>query len=243
MIIPQISPEWQERTGQLLGADAVKKLSEATVFVAGLGGVGGYALEVLARSGIGCLIIADADTVSPSNINRQLIALRSTVGNEKTELWQSRIADINPDADVILISEFLTPENIPGLIDKYKPDYVIDAIDTVAPKCMLIEACYRSRIPFISSMGAGGRLDPTLVRYGKLSETVEDGLARVLRQRLKSRLDINRVQVVWSKEAPRKGAVIEVNTSNKRTSFGTLATIPAIFGLYLANHVITRLIK
>lgn len=234
---------WEERTGQLLGIEAIKKLGNSKVFVAGLGGVGGYAVELLARSGVGHLVIADADAVAESNINRQLIALQSTVGQEKTSLWSHRIADINPAAEVITVPEFLTPDDIPDLIKTHHPDYVIDAIDTIAPKCSLIETCHRARVPLISSMGAGGRLDPTRVRYGRLSETVEDGLARVVRQRLKSRLDINRIRVVWSDEAPRKNAVLEVNTPNKRTSFGTLATIPAIFGLFLANHVILRLIE
>lgn len=240
-MIHNLPAAWEERTGQLLGADAIRRLHSSKVFVAGLGGVGGYAVELLARSGVGHMVIADADAVAESNINRQLIALQSTVGQAKTSLWQSRIADINPQAEIITVSDFLTPDNIPDLLETHRPDFVIDAIDTLAPKCALIEACHRERIPLISSMGAGGRLDPTRVRYGKLSETVEDGLARVVRQRLKSRLDISRIRVVWSDEAPRKNAVLEVNTPNKRTSFGTLATIPAIFGLFLANHVILRL--
>lgn len=240
MTAPQPA-EWEERTCQLLGHNAIDKLKRATVFVAGVGGVGGYAVEVLARSGIGHLIIADADAVSPTNINRQIIALQSTIGYEKTRLWHDRIKDINPGAEVREIPEFLTPDNIPALLDTHRPDFVIDAIDTVAPKCALIQTCYLRHIPLISSMGAGGRLDPARVHYGRLSATVEDGLARAVRNRLKSCLDISRIRVVWSDEAPRKAAILNVDTPNKRTTFGTLATIPAIFGLYLANHVILRL--
>lgn len=242
MIHNQPAP-WEERTGQLLGAEAIKKLANSKVLVAGLGGVGGYAVELLARSGVGHLVIADADTVAESNINRQLIALQSTVGQEKTSLWHHRIADINPAAEIISVSDFLTTDNIPHLLETYQPDYVIDAIDTVAPKCTLIKTCHRTRLPLISSMGAGGRLDPTRVHYGKLSATVGDGLARVVRQRLKPHIDVSRIRVVWSDEAPRKTAVSEVNTPNKRTSFGTLATIPAMFGLFLANYVILKLIE
>lgn len=235
-----IAEYWDSRTRTLLGDEAADILANATVAVIGTGGVGGYAVEALARSGIGNLIIIDADDVAPSNINRQLPALHSTIGKCKVELFAERCRDINPQIRITAIKKFVDPENVAELIGK-DVDFVIDAIDTVAPKMAVITFCFENRIPIISSMGAGGRTDPTKIGYFDISETREDGLARAVRQRMR-RSGIHRnLKVVASTEPPFRNSVIELDEKNKRSSFGTLVTIPAIFGLYLANYVIMRL--
>lgn len=232
---------WDDRTRRLLGEEAVKRLSESAVAVIGAGGVGGYAVEALARSGVGRLLIVDADCVAESNINRQAVAFRSTVGKPKVELFALRCADINPAMRVDAFREYIDVENVARIIG-YDVDYVIDAIDTVAPKMAVIRHCLEHRIPIISSMGAGGRTDPTKIGYFDISETREDGLARAVRQRLRKEGIRRNLRVVASTEAPHRNSVIELDEKNKRSSFGTLMTIPAIFGLYLANHVIMKLI-
>lgn len=232
---------WDDRTRRLLGEEAVKRLSESAVAVIGTGGVGGYAVEALARSGVGRLLIVDADCVAESNINRQAVAFRSTVGKPKVELFALRCADINPAMRVDAFREYIDVENVARIIG-YDVDYVIDAIDTVAPKMAVIRHCLEHRIPIISSMGAGGRTDPTKIGYFDISETREDGLARAVRQRLRKEGIRRNLRVVASTEAPHRNSVIELDEKNKRSSFGTLMTIPAIFGLYLANHVIMKLI-
>ena len=235
-----MSEGWQERTERLIDQEAMQRLTRARVLVAGVGGVGGYAAEMLARSGVGHLTVVDADNVAPSNINRQIIALHSTVGQPKTALFAARFRDINPDILVDARQEYITPDNVPELLDGHY-DYVIDAIDTVAPKMALICHCLEHRIPVISSMGAGGRIDPTQVGYFDISQTRNDGLARVVRQRLR-KMGINRgLKVVASTEVPHSRALISLDEPNKKSSFGTLASIPSIFGIFLANHVITTI--
>ncbi|MDE6338219.1 MAG: tRNA threonylcarbamoyladenosine dehydratase [Muribaculaceae bacterium] len=234
------SEVWDARTRTLLGDRAVERLSKARVAVVGTGGVGGYAVEALARSGVGNMLIIDADEVAPSNLNRQLIALHSTLGKNKVEIFAERCKDINPEIKIEATAEFVTPENASELIGT-DIDFVIDAIDTVAPKMAVIAHCLQNRIAIISSMGAGGRTDPAKIGYFDLSETREDGLARAVRQRMKKMGLRRNLKVVASTEAPHRNSVIELNERNKRSSFGTIITIPAIFGLYLANHVIMKL--
>lgn len=235
-----IADAWDSRTRRLLGDEAVKRLAGTKVVVVGAGGVGGYAVETLVRSGVGHIVIIDADNVAESNINRQLIALRSTVGEPKVSLFAQRCRDINPEVSVTAVKEFVTPENAAALIGT-DADFVIDAIDTVAPKMAVIMHCLHNRIPVISSMGAGGRIDPTKIGYFDISETREDGLARAVRQRLKKAGIRKPLKVVASTEAPCRRAVIELEEQNKRSSYGTIISIPAIFGIYLANHVIMKL--
>lgn len=232
---------WDSRTRLLIGDAAADRLAASTVVVAGLGGVGGYVAEMLARSGVGRLVLIDADVVSPSNINRQLIADVNTIGQPKTELWQQRLTAINPTIRIDARQEFITPENVPEPLAG-RPDFVADAIDTVAPKVSLMAGCVQADIPFISSMGASGRMDPAQVRYGTLDATVGDGLARTLRTRLR-KLDIplKSIPVVWSAETPERRAVIDLDERNKRSSFGTLASIPALFGIYMANYIIRKI--
>lgn len=233
---------WDSRTRRLLGDEAVERLARAKVVVVGAGGVGGYAVETLVRSGVGHIVIIDADNVAESNINRQLIALRSTIGEPKVSLFAQRCRDINPEISVTALKEFVTPENTAALIGT-DVDFVIDAIDTVAPKMAVIMHCLANRIPVISSMGAGGRIDPTKIGYFDISETREDGLARAVRQRLKKAGIRKPLKVVASTEAPCRRAVIELEEQNKRSSYGTIISIPAIFGIYLANYAIVKLIN
>lgn len=228
---------WDARSSLLLGEDAMNRLRNLRVTVVGCGGVGGYAVETLARCGVGHLRIIDADAVAPSNINRQIIALHSTIGKSKVELLADRCRDINPDIEVTPIQDFLTPDNIADMVGD--ADYIIDAIDTVAPKVALIKFAMLQKKKIISSMGAGGRIDPTKVGYYDLWETTEDGLARAVRQRLKKEGLRRPLRVVASTEKPRSYSLIPLEERNKRSSFGTIITIPAIFGMLLANRIVT----
>ena len=202
--------ERDSRSRLLLGDEAMERLRRARVLVAGVGGVGGYAAEMLARTGIGHLALIDADCVAPSNLNRQLIALVSTIGRPKVELFRERFLDINPDIEVDARREFIEPGNVPAILDEGY-DYVIDAIDTVAPKVALIAECLRRGVRIISSMGAGGRTDPTRVEYADLWSTREDGLARAVRQRLKKAGLRRPLRVVASTEAPRSASIIHLD--------------------------------
>ncbi|MDE5773018.1 MAG: tRNA threonylcarbamoyladenosine dehydratase [Muribaculaceae bacterium] len=233
---------WDDRTERLIGCEGVRILARSRVLVVGVGGVGGYAAEMLARCGVGHLTLVDADDVSETNLNRQLIALRSTIGRSKTGLFAERFRDINPDISVDPRDEFLSEENV-GDILSAGYDYVVDCIDTVAPKVALILECQDRRIPVISSMGAGGRVDPTKVRYCSLWDTREDGLARAVRQRLKKMGRHPSLRVVSSVESPLSSSLVDVESRNKRSSYGTLATIPSLFGIMLANHVILKLLS
>ncbi len=240
----EINPQeenWNDRTLRLLGREAADKLRDASVLVVGVGGVGGYAAEMLARTGVGHLTLIDSDAVAESNINRQLIASHSTVGESKVVLFAERFHDINPEAEINVIMDFLTADNLTSIFEKNRFDYVIDAIDTVSPKVALISHCLLKGIPIISSMGAGGRLDPTKIGYFDLWDTREDGLARAVRQKLKAASLRRPLKVVASTEKPCSRSLVEVESLNKRTSYGTVASIPAIFGIFLANHVIRKI--
>ncbi|MDE5876388.1 MAG: tRNA threonylcarbamoyladenosine dehydratase [Muribaculaceae bacterium] len=233
------SLRWDDRTVRLLGSEAVGRLANARMLVVGVGGVGGYAAEMLVRAGVGHLCLIDADNVDITNVNRQLIATLPVVGQPKVNLLAERFRNINPKITVEALQEFVTPDNVNIILDSGF-DFVLDAIDTVAPKVALLSHCLRHNIPVISSMGAGGRTDPTKVGYADLWETREDGLARAVRQRLRKAGLRRSLKVVASSEVPHTASLVEVNTANKRTSYGTLATIPALFGIFMANYAIMR---
>lgn len=233
---------WDDRTRLLVGDDGAARLDAARVLVAGVGGVGGYAAEMLARTGVGHLTLVDSDSVAVSNINRQLIATTRTVGRPKVDLFMARFKEINPAISVTPLLEYITPDNVERLLESGF-DFVIDAIDTVAPKVALLAYCLRHRIPVVSSMGAGGRRHPERVGYFDLWETREDGLARAVRQRLKQAGLRRPLKTVASTEAPRRASVIELDERNKRSSYGTVAPVPAAFGILLASHVINKLIE
>lgn len=233
---------WTDRTFRLIGAEGVSRLASASVLVVGLGGVGGYAAEMLLRSGVGRLTLVDSDTVAESNLNRQLIATRSTLGKSKAILFAERFHNINPEADINALVKFVDPDNIAELFVGERYDYVVDAIDTVAPKAALVSYCSLNRVPVVSSMGAGGRIDPTRIIYTDLWQTRDDGLAKALRTRLKKQGFRFPLKVVASTERPMSHAVVPVEgVCGKRSSYGTLATIPSIFGIMLANHVIREI--
>ena len=238
------------RTELLLGAKGLDKLQNSTVMVIGLGAVGGYALEALARSGIGHLILVDFDSFDLTNINRQILALTSTTGRKKIDVAKERVLDINPACRVENKDLFVNAETLPQLLSE-KVDFVVDAIDALNPKCCLMEALYQKQIPFISSMGAALKSDPSCIHYGKLSATKNCGLSKFIRKRLKKRgVDIGKIYCVSSDEQvdlPETAIVCNENDENpngrKRNTLGSLPTITAIFGLTIANQVIKTLIK
>ena len=231
-----VPSRWDERTRRLLGDDAADALSRARVLVVGVGGVGGYAVEMLVRSGVGHVTAVDADAVDVTNLNRQIIATRDTVGVSKTAVMAQRARSINPEVDFVTLQTSVTPDNA---AERLPPgyDYVLDCIDTVAPKVALLADCLANRVRVISSMGAGGRTDPSQVVYCDLWETRDDGLARAVRQRLKRMGLRRRLPVVASTERPHTASLIEVDTAYKRTSYGTVAPLPATFGIFMAAKV------
>ena len=236
------------RTAMLLGEAGMSRLAASTVMVVGLGAVGGYALEALARAGIGRLVLVDFDRFEQTNINRQILALDSTVGRLKTEVAAERVREINPACRVELRNVFVNEAVLPELLAE-RPDYVVDAIDSLGPKCCLIAELLRRDIPFISSMGAALKTDPSSVRRAPLSRSENCALARMVRQRLRRRgVDISRVPCVFSAERPVLPATAlhapQGDLSDEargRNIMGSLPTITAIFGLTLANEVILKL--
>lgn len=235
------------RTQLLIGAEGMKKLKNAHVAVFGVGGVGGYAAEALARSGVGTIDLIDNDAVSITNINRQIIALRSTVGKAKVDVMKERILDINPLCRVTTYKTFFSKENADDF-DFSLYDYVIDAIDTVSSKLLLTEKANAAHIPVISSMGAGNKLDPTRFEVTDISKTSVCPLARVMRKELKKR-GIDHLKVVYSKEEALTPVVDGDNIYEDKGSVkgrpapGSVAFVPSVAGLILAGEVIKDLIK
>lgn len=227
------------RTALLIGEEGLKKLKNARVAVFGVGGVGGYVVEALARSGVGSLELIDKDVVSLSNINRQIIALHSTVGRLKTEVAAERARDINPDVDVTVRNVFYLPETA-GEFDFTAYDYVVDAIDTVSGKIALIEQSKKANVPVISCMGAGNKLDATAFEVADITKTSVCPLARVMRRELNKRC-IEHVKVVYSKEEPKESQAKDEETG--KTIPASIAFVPSVAGLILAGEVIKDLIK
>ena len=229
------------RSEMLLGSGAIKLLSRKTVMVFGIGGVGSFAAEALARTGVGTLVLIDHDTVSVTNINRQLHALQSTVGLPKVEIMAARIRDINPECTVIPKQIFYRSADYPDILDG--ADYVIDAIDTVSAKLELIVEAHRLGIPVVSSMGTGNKLNPSSFRIGDIYETSVCPLARVMRAELKKR-GIHKLKVVWSDEPPIKTDVPgDELPDGKRSVPGSVIFCPAAAGLLLAREVVGELTK
>lgn len=236
--------DWQQRTTQLFGEEAHGRLRAAHVLVAGIGGVGAYAAEMLCRAGIGHLTLVDADTVQPSNINRQLPALHTTIGLPKAQVMAERLHNINPEVMTDIRIQYLEPENIPTLLDEVKPDFIVDAIDTIQPKCHLICEAWKRRVRIVSSMGAGAKSDITQIRLADLWDTYHCGLAKAVRNGLK-RMGMKRsLPVVFSTEQARPEAIIRVDDErNKKSTTGTVSYMPATFGCFLASHVIREIIR
>lgn len=226
-----------KRTELLLGRESIEKLKNSYIAIFGIGGVGGYTAEALARSGVGKLDLIDNDTVALSNINRQIIALHSTVGRYKVDVMKERIYDINPDAEVNAIRCFFLPEN-KDEFDFGKYDYIVDAVDTVSAKIAIIEEAKKAGVPVISSMGAGNKLHPEMFELADISKTSVCPLAKVMRNELKKR-GITDVKAVYSKEPPIKSGVID-EKSGKPVP-GSISFVPSAAGLIIAGEVIRHL--
>lgn len=233
---------WKQRTGLLFGEEKMQRMACAHVLVVGLGGVGAYAAEMICRAGVGQMTIVDADTVQPTNINRQLPALHSTIDRTKAEVLAERFRDINPNIKLTVLPVFLKDENIPELLDAAKYDFVIDAIDTLSPKCFLIYHALVRKIRIVSSMGAGAKSDITQVRFADISDTYHCGLSKAVRKRLQKMGVKRKLPVVFSTEqADPKAVILTEDEQNKKSTCGTVSYMPAVFGCYLAEYVIKRL--
>ena len=233
---------WLERSELLFGKIVLDELKRANVLVVGIGGVGAYAAEMLVRSGVGKITIADSDTVSVTNINRQLIALHSTIGQLKTEVLAKRLMDINPKLSLRVVPEYIKDEKTDEILDSEKYDYVVDAIDTLSPKLALIKGCLDRKIPIVSSMGAGAKTDPAKMEICDIAKTHHCPLAHMLRKRL-HKIGVRKgFTAVFSPEPVREGAMILCEEQNKKSNMGTISYIPAVFGIGCASVVIRGLI-
>ena len=221
------------RLEKVIGKDNLKKLQNKSVLILGCGGVGGYTCEALARSGIGTLILVDFDKVDESNINRQIIALNSTVGKIKVDVLEKRIKDINDKCKVIKVKEFITPDNIDMLFE-YKIDYFVDACDFVPTKKAIITECLKRKVKFISCMGTGNKLDPSKLEIIDIRKTVNDPLARIMRKFIKDEKITSKVMVLSSKELPIKTG---------ESTPGSTAFVPSSAGLLIASYIVREFVK
>ena len=232
---------WLQRTELLLGNEALERMRKLNILIIGLGGVGSFAAEFLARAGVGHMTIVDGDTVDLSNTNRQLPAMHSTVGKLKTEIMAERMRDINPDLLLKVHSEFLTPKSVKELISK-DFDYVFDCIDSIQPKQYLIVDCKQKDVRVISSMGAGGRIDPSKVQIADISETHNCPFAQQVRKGLKRKGVRRGVTVVFSSElVDRSTMMLSDGSRFKKSFYGTSSYIPALFGLHMASVVVQEI--
>lgn len=227
------------RTAYIYGEDAIDKLKKSRVAVFGVGGVGGYICEALCRAGVGSIDIFDRDSVSVSNINRQIIALYSTVGRAKVDVMKERMLDINPDCNITAHNVFYLPENADEF-DLSNYDYIADAVDTVAAKLEIAERAYKLGIPVISAMGAGNKTDPTRFEVADIADTTVCPLARVMRRELKVR-GIKKYKVVYSKEEPIKSGVVD--SESGKAIPGSLSFVPSVVGLIMAGEIVNDLVK
>lgn len=239
--------KWTDRTALLLGGDKMQRLAAAHILVVGVGGVGAYAAEMLCRAGVGEMTIIDADTINVTNINRQLPATHSTIGLSKVEVLANRFRDINPEIRLHSLPIYLEDDEVGNLLgddDVCQPKYsfIIDAIDTIAPKCALITESIRRGIPIVSSMGAGAKSDITQIRFADIWDTYHCGLAKAVRTRLKKAGIRKPLPVVFSTEQADRRAVITIDGErNKKSTAGTISYMPAVFGCYLAEYVIRHI--
>jgi len=234
--------KWQERAELLFKPEGLNNLKNANVLVVGLGGVGSFAAEFLARAGVGSLTIVDGDVVDITNVNRQLPALHSTEGLPKVHVVGDRLMDINPELNLTRVQEFLSPERAFEIVEE-KYDYVLDCIDSVTPKLNLIVGAKRKRVKIISSMGAGGKMEAAKVKVADISNTVNCMFAKTIRRRLKE-FKIDKLKVVFSSEIQDESSLKMTDGSNfKKSFYGTNSYMPGLFGLYMAETVIRYLIK
>ena len=234
---------WTDRTELLLGEDKMQRLRDAHILVVGVGGVGAYAAEMLCRAGVGEMTLIDADNIQPTNINRQLPATHATIGRPKAEVLAERFCDINPDIKLHVRPIYLKEEDAEELLTSdHQFDFIVDAIDTIAPKCALIVEALRHHIPIVSSMGAGAKSDITQIRFADIWDTYHCGLAKAVRTRLKKAGIRQSLPVVFSTEQADRRAIITIEgEQNKKSTTGTISYMPAVFGCYLAEYVIRKL--
>ncbi len=234
---------WLSRTSLLVGEETVRQLTQKHVMVVGLGGVGSYAAEFIARSGVGTMTIIDGDVVDPTNRNRQLPALAVNHGQLKAIIMAERLQAINPEIKLNVIKEFIKPEMVLTQFTT-QPDYVIDAIDSITPKITFIKTAYENKLPLVSSMGAGAKLDPTQLKVVDISKTYNCPFAQQVRKNLKKHNIRKGIQVVFSPEAPVKESLMLTDGKNyKKSAYGTISYLPAVFGAVAASVVIRNLIK
>ncbi|MRT93557.1 tRNA threonylcarbamoyladenosine dehydratase [Ancylomarina sp. 16SWW S1-10-2] len=233
--------DWLSRTELLLGEEKLEQLKNAHILVVGLGGVGAYSAELLCRAGIGQMTIVDNDDLEASNINRQLPATTETLGKNKTDVMAERLLAINPDLKLRVINEYLRDDRMVEVLEETKYDYVVDAIDTLAPKIILIFHSLKNNYKVVSSMGAGGKMDPSQIQIKDISKSYNCRLARMLRKKLHQIGVRKGVTVVFSPEDVDKKAVVLVESKNKKSNVGTISYMPPIFGCYIASVVLRDL--
>ncbi len=235
---------WLGRTSLLIGQEGVKKLSQKHVMVVGMGGVGSFAAEFICRAGVGKITIIDGDVIDPTNRNRQLPALATNHGVSKAEIMAERLQAINPELELCVIKEFITPEMVAGLFENNRPDYIADAIDSITPKLTFIKKAYTEKLPLVSSMGAGGRLDPTQLKIADISKTYNCTFAQQLRKNLRKEQIYKGIKVVFSAEPPLKQSLMLTDGSNfKKSAYGTISYLPATFGAVVASVAIRDLLE
>lgn len=234
---------WLSRTQLLIGEKALQQLAASHVMVVGLGGVGSYAAEFIARSGVGQMTIIDGDVVDPTNRNRQLPALATNHGVSKARIMEERLKAINPELQLQVIKEFINPEMVLQQLS-HRPDYIIDAIDSITPKITFIRLAYESKLPLVSSMGAGAKLDPTRLQVVDISKTYNCPFAQQIRKKLKEHKIYRGVKVVFSPEEPIKESLMLTDGKNyKKSAYGTISYLPAVFGAVASSVVIRDLIR
>jgi tRNA A37 threonylcarbamoyladenosine dehydratase len=237
-----MTDDWLSRTEMVLGREPLERLKASHVIVAGLGGVGSWASEMVCRAGVGKMTIIDGDIITPANINRQLPATRKTIGQMKAEVTGERLKDINPDLNLRVIPEFIRDQRMIDILEEEKYDYVIDAIDTLSPKVFLIYHCMRLNIKIVSSMGAGGKFDPGSIKVADISATNFCNLARILRKKLHKLGVREGFKAVYSPEVVDKDLIERgSDESNKASNVGTISYMPAAFGITCASVVIRDL--
>jgi len=237
--------DWLERTELLIGKSKIETLKKAHVLIVGLGGIGSFAGEFIARAGVGTITLIDGDSFDITNKNRQLTATNSTINRNKAVVLAERLKEINQDITLNIIEEFVLPPRVWEILAKHNPDYVMDCIDSVTPKLEWIKACIRLKTPIISHMGAGGKMDPSKVQISKLENTNNCKLARHIKKRLtRDKIGYKRVKAVFSSEVQAKEALKMTDGKNyKRSFYGTISYMPALFGLYGAAEVIKHITK
>lgn len=235
---------WLSRTELLIGKENLIKLSKAHVLIIGLGGVGSYAAEFICRAGVGTMTIVDGDVVDPTNRNRQLPALATNHGQSKADIMAERLKAINPELELHVIKTFINPDAVAEILDANSYSYIIDAIDSITPKITFLKGAYQRRVPVISSMGAGAKLDPTMLKVVDISKTKTCPFAQQIRKNLKKAGIVKGIKTVYSPEMPVKESLMLTDGSNyKKSAYGTISYLPATFGAACSSVVIRDLIK